>query len=281
MIDWEKSGLFKAFAPTIPGTKQAAVGYTKEENWYSLQEMQTKNGFLGLLADDAIMLDADTEENSEALMKIIQGEKLSCMVTQRENGRGIHALFFNVNGTVPQNHTSVMLACGITVDIKIGARNGYDCLKFDGNERFIVYDGSPYQNIPKYFLPLKGYKADFTSMDEGDGRNQALFNYILTLQSFDFTNEEIRETIGIKSYTDELKRAYEGIDRCKEAVLNYQEYLEYYQKRLEDLENGADEFSLSDDTLIEKWLANEDERIKAYQDELEKFLNEEGDENES
>lgn len=197
MIDWEKSGLFKAFAPTIPGTKQAAVGYTKEENWYSLQEMQTKNGFLGLLADDAIMLDADTEENSEALMEIIQGEKLSCMVTQRENGRGIHALFFNVNGTVPQNHTGVMLACGITVDIKIGARNGYDCLKFDGNERFIVYDGSPYQNIPKYFLPLKGYKADFTSMDEGDGRNQALFNYILTLQSFDFTNEEIRETIGI------------------------------------------------------------------------------------
>lgn len=85
----------------------------------------------------------------------------------------------------------------------------------------------------------------------------------------------------LKSYTDELKRAYEGIDRCKEAVLNYQEYLEYYQKRLEDLENGADEFSLSDDTLIEKWLANEDERIKAYQDELEKFLNEEGDENES
>ena len=32
-------------------------------------------------------------------------------------------------------------------------------------------------------------------MDEGDGRNQALFNYILTLQSNDFTVEEIRETI--------------------------------------------------------------------------------------
>jgi DNA-binding Xre family transcriptional regulator len=52
-------------------------------------------------------------------------------------------------------------------------------------------------DLPKWFFPLKGFKEDFSSMAEGDGRNQALFNYILTLQSFDFTNEEIRETIKI------------------------------------------------------------------------------------
>ena len=34
-------------------------------------------------------------------------------------------------------------------------------------------------------------------MDAGDGRNQSLFNYILTLQSNDFTVEEARETIRI------------------------------------------------------------------------------------
>lgn len=197
MTDWEKSGFFKAFTPTKPNSKEPAFSYTKAENHFSLQEMQTKEGFIGLLADDAIMLDADTEESSEALMEIIKGEKLSCMVTQRENGRGIHALFYNMNATVPQNHTKVMLACGIAVDIKIGAKNGYDCLKYQGDERYIVYDNPQYQNLPKCFFPLKGYKADFSSLDEGDGRNQALFNYILTLQSFDFTNEEIRETIGI------------------------------------------------------------------------------------
>jgi len=32
-------------------------------------------------------------------------------------------------------------------------------------------------------------------MDAGDGRNQALFNYILTLQSEDFTVEEARSCI--------------------------------------------------------------------------------------
>ena len=38
---------------------------------------------------------------------------------------------------------------------------------------------------------------DFLNMEVGDGRNQALFNYILTLQASDFTVEEARETIRI------------------------------------------------------------------------------------
>lgn len=197
MADWENKGLFKAYSPTKKGLKEPQLSYTKPENHFSLQEMQSKNGFIGILAPDAIMLDADDEQNSKALQSLIQGENLGCMITQREGGRGIHAYFINANDAVVQNHTKVMLACGIVVDIKIGSRNGYDCLKFDGVERFIVYDVAPYQNIPKYLLPLKGSNIDFKSMDEGDGRNQALFNYILTLQSFDFTNEEIRETIGI------------------------------------------------------------------------------------
>ena len=143
MADWEKTGFFKAYHPTKPGSKEPKDSYTKEANWFSLQEMQTKEGFLGLLAKDAIMLDADSEEASEALLKIIQEEKLSCMVSQRENGRGIHAYFYNLDETVVQNFTGVMLACGIPVDIKIGAKNGYDCLKYKGDERFIVYDNPP------------------------------------------------------------------------------------------------------------------------------------------
>jgi len=39
--------------------------------------------------------------------------------------------------------------------------------------------------------------TEFLNMDAGDGRNQSLFNYILTLQSADFTVEEARETIRI------------------------------------------------------------------------------------
>ena len=44
--------------------------------------------------------------------------------------------------------------------------------------------------------PVKN-STDFQNMENGDGRNQALFNYILTLQSNDFSKEEARETIKI------------------------------------------------------------------------------------
>ena len=38
---------------------------------------------------------------------------------------------------------------------------------------------------------------DFLNMEAGDGRNQELFNYILTLQSNDYSVEETREAIRI------------------------------------------------------------------------------------
>ena len=54
-------------------------------------------------------------------------------------------------------------------------------------------DGEEYQEIPKWMKPVRG-KAEFLDMDAGDGRNQALFNYILTLSSqTDFEKEEARE----------------------------------------------------------------------------------------
>ena len=53
-----------------------------------------------------------------------------------------------------------------------------------------------YQSIPKWMIPVKN-STDFQNMENGDGRNQALFNYILTLQSNDFSIEEARETIKI------------------------------------------------------------------------------------
>ncbi|HDO9645448.1 TPA: hypothetical protein ACGI5U_003841, partial [Clostridioides difficile] len=57
-------------------------------------------------------------------------------------------------------------------------------------------DSKEIQEIPMYLTPIKN-GIDFLSLGEGDGRNQALYNYILTLQSNDFTVEEIRETIRV------------------------------------------------------------------------------------
>ena len=57
-------------------------------------------------------------------------------------------------------------------------------------------DDEEYQEVPKWLLPIKS-RFDFSELKSGDGRNQALFNYILTLQSNDFTVDECRDCIRV------------------------------------------------------------------------------------
>ncbi|MCT4686605.1 DNA primase family protein [Vallitalea sp.] len=196
MSEWEKTGFYKAFTPTKNDEKKPLLAYTKSENQFSWEQCRFHSGILGLLADDAVLLDADEEIHSNNLLKVIQGEKLSCMMTNREGGRGIHALFKNISNRIKNNGNNVMLACGIKVDIKVGCKNGLECIKFKEVERISIYDTYNYQDIPKWLLPIKRLNVNFADLEEG-GRNQSLYNYILTLQSNDFTVEEIKETIRI------------------------------------------------------------------------------------
>lgn len=95
--------------------------------------------------------------------------------------------------------THAPLAVGLTADIKVGTRLSYEVIKIDGEERFCEWDiepGEKYDELPKYFFPVRA-SADFVDMDAGDGRNQALFNYILTLTANDFSVDETRECIRI------------------------------------------------------------------------------------
>lgn len=199
MIAWNETGFYKGFIPlTISQDgKKPLHAFKNPENLEPLEAMENRKSFAGVLKEGAVLLDADDEANSEALLKIIQGEQLSCMVSQRENGRGIHALFMDEAKEIDKNSTHIMLACGITVDIKAGVKNSYEALKVKGDERYILLDSKDYQPIPKYLIPISSKNNDFLNMAKGDGRNQALFNYILTLQSEGFSQDEADEAIRI------------------------------------------------------------------------------------
>jgi len=144
MNSWEKSGFYKAYTPTKAGTKEPILAYTKKENQLTWSQCEPYPGVLGLLAEDSVLVDSDEEIHSQNLRKVIEGEKLGALLTGRSGGRGYHALLKN-GGLITKNHTHVMLACGIMADIKIGSKNGLECLKFDGEERSIVYDAEEYE----------------------------------------------------------------------------------------------------------------------------------------
>ena len=193
--------LFKGYVPTKE--KKCLIPF-KNRSPSELQTYeQVKNlpEYAGILGEDTILIDVDEYEPSEILMNIVEDLQLKCRVY--ETTRGKHFLFKNVSesGEFLQDTCKIKtsLACGLNADIKVGHKNSYSILKFKNKEREIIYDileGEDYEEVPKMLLPVKT-NMQFLTMESGDGRNQSLFNYILTLQSNDFTVDEARETIRI------------------------------------------------------------------------------------
>jgi putative DNA primase/helicase len=158
----------------------------------TLEEAQKFNEYAGILAHDTVLVDIDDGEQAKKLLNIVTTKKLNCKVLA--TSRGCHFLF--KTDTPMRNHTHCKLGIGLTADIKGGGKASYQVLKFDGKEREVLYDNAPYEVIPKYLRPIKT-SVNLLNMCEGDGRNNALFSYILPLQQNDFTKEECRECIGI------------------------------------------------------------------------------------
>lgn len=185
--------LFRGYVETK--NKKCIEKFKNRTDFKTYDQVERLDEFAGILADGVILVDVDDYEQSEKLMQIVEDLQLRCRVY--ETSRGKHFLFMNRGVETCRSHAS--LACGITADIKLGVRNSYSILKYAGKEREIIYDifeNEEYEELPRFLTPIKT-NMDFLDMETGDGRNQALFNYILTLQSNDFSVDEARQTITI------------------------------------------------------------------------------------
>lgn len=160
----------------------------------TLKEVESEHSYAGVLDENIMCIDIDDRNQFEKVMDIVEEKDIPCRAIA--TNRGGHLLFRN-NNKISTNRGDARLALGVNADIKVGSRNSYQVLKKDGIERKIIWDLHPDEElaeIPMWLLPVKT-DIDFFNLEEGDGRNQTLFNYILTLQSEDFTKEEARETI--------------------------------------------------------------------------------------
>ena len=184
---------FRGFVETK--NKKCIEKFKGRTDFKTFEQVQSLPECAGILAAETILIDVDDFEASEILFKVVKEYALTCRVYR--TSRGKHFLF--KNSGVPTNKTGCKLAIGLTADIKIGTRNSYEVLKYDNQNREILYDtaeNEEAQQLPRWLFPVKS-KMEFLNMETGDGRNQGLFNYILTLQSNDFSVEEARETIRI------------------------------------------------------------------------------------
>ena len=188
--------LFKGYVTTKNKKSTMPFKGKTADELLTLREVKNDSEYAGILNDDTALIDIDDSETSEILMRIVEDKQLACRVYQTTRGK--HFVFKN-GGRLSKCATKNRLACGLLSDIKIGLKSSYEVLKYKDVEREIIYDiysDEEYENVPKWLTPIKA-KTDFLGMAEGDGRNQALFNYILTLQSNGFSKEEARECIEI------------------------------------------------------------------------------------
>lgn len=185
--------LFRGYVRTK--NKKCTQKFANGEKLLTLEQAREFDEYAGILGDHTILIDVDDLEQSEILMQIVEARQLNCRVYQTTRGR--HFLFRNKG--VVKCATGAKLACGLHADIKIGSKNSYSILKFKGEERFIEWDTEKpdeYDELPAWLLPVKT-DADFLNMTEGDGRNQTLFNYIITLQKHRLQKEEIKDCLTI------------------------------------------------------------------------------------
>ena len=189
---YDKGILFKGYV--ITENKKCIEKFKGRTDFKTFEQVNKLPEFAGIIDEHIALVDVDDQEEAEILFSIIQGEHINCFVMN--TSRGKHFYFMNDDSIYTSNRTKATLAIGISADIKLGKRNSYSVLKFDNKLREFIQCPDQLDPVPIWMNSITS-KPDFSSMEAGDGRNQALFNYILTLQAQGMATEEIRKTIRI------------------------------------------------------------------------------------
>lgn len=184
--------LYKGFVPTSQKRSTMPFKDKGTNDLLTLEEAQKFSEYAGILADDTVLVDIDDGEQALILLDIVRMKGLRCLVLA--TSRGMHFLFKTAHPM--QNRTHCKLGIGLTADIKGGGRASYEVLKYNGVEREVLYDSGEYETLPKYLYPIKT-NMNVLDLAEGEGRNNALFSYILPLQQNEFSIDECRECIRV------------------------------------------------------------------------------------
>lgn len=178
--------LFKGFIRT--NGKQAVESFKDKKNLKSLEDVSEELSYAGVLSEDTILIDVDDKKQSDILLKVIEDKNIKCLAYETQRGK--HFLF--KNRTVKKCSTDSKLVLGLSADIKVGKVNSYAVLKLDGKKRKVIRDFEDYDELPFWLNPIKT-NIEFFDLDDGDGRNSALFAYILPLQAGGYNVNEIKE----------------------------------------------------------------------------------------
>lgn len=186
--------IFSRYYPLIAGSKKPNVTSVTEEYSKGYEDIQSYDDFGATLNPNTIMVDIDNMDQAKKVKKILDKTKVNCIIIQTKNGMHFH--FENTN--IKSNKQHFYTPIGIKTETKYPHQNVVTPIKLNAEERKILKSSDKLDKLPVWLTPLsKRFSTDFTKLEEGDGRNDTLFSYILTLQQQAMTKDEIRSTIKV------------------------------------------------------------------------------------
>lgn len=175
----------------LRGDGKHAATKIKGKKLLSFNYVRREQNYIGVLSDDYICVDVDNKHDSKKLLKIVDDLDVGCSVL--ETNHGMHFYFKGYDLTT--NKIGWYTGIGIKADFKLGIKNTADPLRINGKTRRWLRKSDIYDELPKWLKPISNHQNHLSGLDEGDGRNQKLFNYILQLQKCGMSKDEIRKTI--------------------------------------------------------------------------------------
>ena len=156
---------------------------------HSLDEFKSYNEVkdldnLGILVEQPyVVLDVDDNFEFTVLNKIIKKEKVKCRVMKTT--RGGHFWFKSIEPL--KNHVHVNTPLSITVDVRSYGKKSLIKVKQQGEWREWLQWDEEVDYLPFWLRPMN-HEHHFINSKEGDGRNNELFSYIITLTNAGITN---------------------------------------------------------------------------------------------
>ena len=176
-----------------------------------------------------VAVDIDDAEQAEKLTRLVMSEGIKCQIMQTSRGRH----FWFATAEPVKNSIKTTTGIGLVADYRSWGKQSQVCVKFAGKWRrwLTNWDWDELDELPRWLRPLRQTKWRFYEMGEGDGRNQALFEYQIELSRRGFSHAEAVEIIRlINQYVlreplpdDEIAKicreeAYPEVDRSAPGV---------------------------------------------------------------
>ena len=148
---------------------------------------------IGLLIDqNYVVLDFDSLDHFTTAVKIVEHTKLNTRIMKSD--RGGHIWF--KSDTPLKNNVNINTPLTLHVDIRSFGKLSYVKIKRSGTWREWTKFDESVDYIPDYFMPIK-HSTELFRMKSSDGRNSALFSYIITLTTNGMSRDSIKETFNL------------------------------------------------------------------------------------